>query len=194
MSTPEVLSLAANCFHCGLPIPQGASYRVEINSREQSMCCSGCQAVAQAIVANQLTDFYQFRTDIGSRPEDLIPEQLRDLQVYDSADLQRSFVRETEGTVREASLILEGIVCAACVWLNERHVKQLPGVLDFRINYSTHRATLRWDTSQLKLSSVLQAITEIGYHAHPFDPGRLESLQKKEKSAALRRIAVAGLG
>lgn len=194
MSKPEVLSLAADCFHCGSPIPAGVSYLVAIDGRERTMCCSGCQAVAEAIVANQLTDFYKFRTDIGSRPEDLIPEQLRDLQVYDSVDLQRSFVRETSGTVREASLILEGIVCAACVWLNERHVKQLPGVLDFRVNYSTHRATLRWDTSQLKLSTVLQAISEIGYHAHPFDPGRLESLQKKEKSAALRRIAVAGLG
>lgn len=194
MSKPESVSLAANCFHCGLPIPQGASFIVNIDDRDQAMCCTGCQAVAEAIVANQLTDFYKFRTDIGSRPEDLIPEQLRDLQVYDSADLQRSFVRETEGSVREASLILEGIVCAACVWLNEHHVKQIPGVLDFRVNYSTHRAILRWDTSQLKLSTVLQAISEIGYHAHPFDPGRLESLQKKEKSAALRRIAVAGLG
>lgn len=194
MSKPESFSLAANCFHCGLPIPQGVSYRVEIEGHQKNLCCAGCQAVAQAIVANQLTDFYKFRTDIRSRPEDLIPEQLRDLQVYDSADLQRSFVREMDSSVREASLILEGIVCAACVWLNEHHVKQLSGVLDFRINYSTHRATLRWDTRQLKLSEVLQAISEIGYHAHPFDPGRLESLQKKEKSAALRRIAVAGLG
>lgn len=194
MSKPESLSLAANCFHCGLPVSQGARYLVEIEGHKHSLCCAGCQAVAQAIVANQLTDFYKFRTDISSRPEDLIPEQLRDLQVYDSLDLQRSFVRETEGSVREASLILEGIVCAACVWLNEHHVKQLPGVLDFRINYSTHRASLRWDSQQLKLSQVLTAITEIGYHAHPFDPGRLESLQKKEKSAALRRIAVAGLG
>ncbi|MFI0397476.1 MAG: heavy metal translocating P-type ATPase [Thiolinea sp.] len=194
MSKPATFSLAANCFHCGLPIPQGASFSVKIDDREQAMCCTGCQAVAQAIVANQLTDFYKFRTDIGARAEDLIPEQLRHLEVYDSVDLQRSFVRAAAGSVREASLILEGIVCAACVWLNEHHVKQIPGVLDFRVNYSTHRATLRWDNSQLKLSTVLQAISEIGYHAHPFDPGRLESLQKKEKSAALRRIAVAALG
>ena len=184
----------SSCFHCGLPVPSGAFYPVEIEGKQQSMCCTGCQAVAQAIVDNHLTDYYRFRTEIGSRPEDLVPEQLRNLQVYDSDALQRSFVRETGGQVREASLILEGIVCAACVWLNERHVKQLTGVLDFRVNYSTHRASLKWDNSQIKLSQVLQAIHEIGYHAHPFDPGRLEALQKKEKSAALRRIAVAGLG
>lgn len=186
----------SDCFHCGQPIPPGAHYPVKIDGRERDMCCTGCQAVATAIVENNLTDYYRFRTTIGDKPEDLVPEALRKLQVYDTPELQKSFVRETDdnGNIREASLILEGIVCAACVWLNEHHVKQLPGVLDFRINYSTHRATLKWDNSAIQLSDVLKAISEIGYHAHPFDPGRLESLQKKEKSAALRRIAVAGLG
>ncbi len=183
-----------DCFHCGQPLPTGAHYPVEIDGQVREMCCTGCEAVAKAIVENNLTDYYRFRTEIGSRPEDLIPEALRQLQVYDAPELQKSFVREVGDNVREASLILEGIVCAACVWLNENHVKQLPGIHDFRINYSTHRATLKWDNDVIHLSDVLKAISEIGYHAHPFDPGRLESLQKKEKSAALRRIAVAGLG
>lgn len=182
------------CFHCGQPIPPGVNYSVTIDTNQRDMCCTGCQAVATAIVENNLTDYYRFRTEISDKPDDLVPEALRQLQVYDAPELQKSFVRDTGGNIREASLILEGIVCAACVWLNEHHVKQLDGVLEFRINYSTHRATLKWDNECLHLSTVLQAISEIGYHAHPFDPGRLESLQKKEKSAALRRIAVAGLG
>ncbi len=185
---------AQPCFHCGQPIPAGAHHYVMIDKVQRDMCCTGCQAVAEAIVDNNLTDYYRFRTEIGSKAEDLVPEALRQLQVYDSPELQKTFVRATDSAVREASLILEGIVCAACVWLNEKHVKQLPGVLDFRINYSTHRATLRWDNTQVQLSDVLKAISEIGYHAHPFDTKRLESLQKQEKSAALRRIAVAGLG
>jgi len=192
---PEPQAKPVDCFHCGLPVPAGCDYSVEIDGAAQAMCCPGCQAVAQAIVANDLTDFYRLRTEKGNRPEDLIPDALRELQVYDAEELQRSFVRLSDaGDVREADLILEGITCAACVWLNEHHVQQLAGVLDFRVNYSTHRATLRWDNSELPLSAVLKAITDIGYYAHPFDPGRLQNLQKKEKSAALRRIAVAGLG
>lgn len=186
---------ALDCFHCSTPVPSGLNYFVKIDGAERAMCCSGCQAVAQAIVDNGLTDFYKFRTENSGRPEDLIPEQLRNTQLYDADELQRSFVKVTDnGQIREAALILEGITCAACVWLNEHHVRQLAGVLDFRVNYSNHRATLKWDNSRLRLSEVLQAIQAIGYYAHPFDPGRLESLQKQEKSAALRRIAVAGLG
>lgn len=194
MSDTSLHLTSGDCFHCGQPIPPGTHYSVDIDEESREMCCTGCHAVATAIVDNNLTDYYRFRTKISDKPDDLVPEALRQLQVYDSPDLQKSFVRETGANIREASLILEGIVCAACVWLNEHHVRQLDGVRDFRINYSTHRATLKWDNERLHLSQVLQAISEIGYHAHPFDPRRLESLQKKEKSAALRRIAIAGLG
>ena len=158
------------------------------------MCCHGCEAVAEAIVAAGLTDFYRHRTAPSRRAEDLIPEQLRGLELYDRPDLQKSFVRAEGEHVREAALILEGIVCAACVWLNERHVNRLPGVLEFRVNYSTHRARLRWDEQHIRLSDILAAIAAIGYVAHPFDPNRQEALQKRERSVALRRLAVAGLG
>ncbi len=157
------------------------------------MCCHGCEAVAEAIVAAGLTDFYRHRTTPSRRAEDLIPEQLRGLELYDRPDLQKSFVRVENEHIREAALILEGIVCAACVWLSERHVNALPGVLEFRVNYSTHRARVRWDEQQIKLSEILAAIAAIGYIAHPFDPSRQEALQKRERAVALRRLAVAGL-
>jgi Cu2+-exporting ATPase len=183
--------MSETCFHCGLPVANGISFSVEINNKKEPMCCIGCQSVAQAIVDNGLTTFYSHRTVNSQKPEDLIPTEL---QVYDNPKLQDSFVQIQQGSIREASLILEGIVCAACVWLNEKHVKQLEGVIDFSVNYSTHRASLKWDNEIVKLSDILFAISAIGYNAHPFDPGRLENIQKKEKSAALRRIALAGIG
>ena len=44
-----------SCFHCALPVPPGSHYSVVIEGKEQPMCCPGCQAVAQAIVDNNLT-------------------------------------------------------------------------------------------------------------------------------------------
>jgi Cu2+-exporting ATPase len=186
-------SVEQECFHCGLPVPSGADYSVEIDGQRQSMCCRGCQAVASAIVDAGLTDFYRYRTDKSPQAKELVAGQLNEFELYDRDDLQKNFVQQA-GDEREASLILEGIVCAACVWLNERHVKALPGVLDFSINYSSHRARLRWDNQRIKLSEILEAIGAIGYHAHPFDPGRQEQLYRQERKNALRRLAVAGLG
>jgi len=183
------------CFHCAQPVPAGAHYSVIIDQSPRAMCCPGCQAVAQAIVDAGLQDYYQHRTDIPTGPADAMPADLRDeLALYDRPELQRSFVRADDANLREAALILEGIVCAACVWLNERHVKSLPGVLEFAVNYSTHRARLRWDDSRIHLSDILKAIRDIGYRAHPFDPGRQEAVYQRERNAALRRLAVAGLG
>ncbi len=185
---------AGDCFHCGLPVPAGTHFSALVDGAPRALCCHGCEAVAQAIVAAGLGDYYRHRTTPSRRAEELVPEQLRSLELYDRAELQRGLVRDAGGVVREASLILEGITCAACVWLNERHVGALPGVLGFRVNYSTHRAQLRWDDARIGLGEVLKAIAAIGYTAHPFDPGRQEALQKQERARALRRLAVAGLG
>lgn len=160
------------------------------------MCCAGCQAVAEAIVTNKLEHFYDYRTDnavpASKSATELIPKELL---LYDEPALQKTFVSQTGNKeTKQASLILEGIVCAACVWLNERHVSQLNGVVSFQVNYSTHRARLEWDDSKIQLSDVLKAIAEIGYRAHPFDPGKQDAIYKKEHRRALVRLAVAGLG
>lgn len=186
----------AACFHCGLPCPESTSYSVKITDEERAMCCPGCQAVAQAIVDNSLEDYYKYRTEQSITADNLIPEELEQLQLYDNSKLQDQFVTSSSShpEIKNASLILEGIICAACVWLNEQHVSHLTGVKSFSINYSTQRARISWDDSQIKLSEILKSISSIGYRAHPFDPGRHESIQKRERQRALIRLSVSGLG
>lgn len=188
----------SECFHCGQPIPAGSRYPVTIEGVAHEMCCRGCQAVARAIIDGGLADYYRHRTaKSGSAALDaseVVPDWLRQAKLYDLPEVQQSFVRQESGDVREASLILEGIVCAACIWLNEHHLSGLPGVLSVEINYSTHRARVRWDNSRVKLSDILHAVAAIGYTAHPFDPGRQEQLFLKERQTALRRLFIAGIG
>ncbi len=183
-----------SCFHCGEPVPPAADYVVTIDGVARPMCCRGCQAVAQAIVGGGLTDFYRHRTKASRTVEELVPAALREMEIYDRPELQRRFVAAVGEHQREASLILEGIVCAACVWLNERHVSALPGVLEFHVNYSTHRARVRWDDSRICLSDILAAITAIGYIAHPYDPGRQDEVYQRERKQAMARLAVAAVG
>ncbi len=187
-------SHSEDCFHCGLPVPDGVSFSVEFQQENQPMCCAGCEAVATAIVTNGLDDFYLHRDKRQLRAEDLVPDELKELDLYNDESLQRTFVHQRQDSHKEASLILEGIVCAACIWLNERHVSSLPGVVDFHVNYATHRAQLVWDDEQIKLSDILRAISIIGYSAHPFDPNRQEAIHKKERSLMIRKLGVAGIG
>ncbi|MGF1643333.1 MAG: heavy metal translocating P-type ATPase [Thiotrichales bacterium] len=199
-TSPAATTTDDGCFHCGLPVPQGAHYPVDFEGQARPSCCPGCQAVARTIIDNGLGNYYHHRTQPAGAPgEALIPDELRNLELFDQPELQRQFVTEAAASAsgkptREAALILEGITCAACVWLNERHVQALPGVVEFTVNYSTHRARVVWDPEQLALSEILRAIRAIGYHAHPYDPGTRDQAMRREHRQALRRLAVAGLG
>ncbi|MDD5329954.1 MAG: heavy metal translocating P-type ATPase [Sulfuricella sp.] len=184
---------ATTCYHCALPVPPGAHYLVDIEGAQREMCCRGCQAVAQTIVDNGLTDYYRHRTSLPAAGQEVVPEEVQKLALYDHPGIQKSFVRLEGEHVREASLILEGITCAACVWLNERHLKQLPGVLQVQVNYATHRARVTWDDQAIHLSKILEEIQLLGYHAHPFNAERQEGLRRQRRAKDLRRIAIAGL-
>ncbi len=185
------MTTSQNCYHCGLPVPAGAKFFAVIEGQQRSMCCAGCQAVAETIAGHDLGAYYRSRTALAAR-QDVQPGQ-PDPRLYDRAEVQRDFVREVDGA-RETTLLLEGITCAACIWLNERHLAQLPGVLLAEVNYTTHRARVRWDPSRIALSAILQAVEAIGYRAFPASGASAEESRKRETRAALWRLFVAGFG
>ena len=183
-----------NCYHCGLPIPEGVDLPVTVAGEKRQMCCYGCQAVACSIVDNGLADYYRSRDALPESPREAMPQVLDQLALYDHAEFQKSFVKALGENEREASLLLEGITCAACIWLNEQHIAHLPGVIAVDINYATRRARVRWDESKIKLSDVLAAIAAIGYRAYPYDAGKSEALARRERRDAMWRLWVAGFG
>lgn len=158
------------------------------------MCCAGCQAVAQAIVAGGLDDYYRHRDAMPESPREAMPLALQELGLFDHPDVQKNFVRPVGEHEKEAALIFEGITCSACVWLNEQHIARQPGVTAIDINYATRRARVRWDEQRIKLSQILEGIVAIGYRAHPYDAARSELLAQKERRTALWRLFVAGFG
>ncbi|MGK2952021.1 MAG: heavy metal translocating P-type ATPase [Thiobacillus sp.] len=183
----------SGCFHCGLPVPDGATYPIQFEGLTKQACCRGCQAVAQTIIDSGQGAYYTHRTVLPATPQQAEAE-LAQLGLYDLPEIQESFVRVEAEHIREAALILENIVCAACIWLNERHIAGLPGVLSVEINYATRRARVRWDNSRIQLSAILKAVSDIGYIAHPFDPGRSDDIHRRERNTAIKRLAIAGLG
>ena len=183
-----------SCYHCGQAIPDAVDLPVTVAGLPRAMCCYGCQAVAQSIVDNGLADYYRSRDALPESPREAMPALLEQLALYDHVDFQKSFVKALGESEREASLLLEGITCAACIWLNEQHVGKLKGVTAVNINYATRRARVRWDESQIKLSDILGAIAAIGYRAYPYDAAKNEEISRKERREAMWRLWVAGFG
>jgi hypothetical protein len=104
-------SLATDCFHCGLPVPNDLDLSVDIFAKPQPMCCVGCQAVAQIIVDAGLEDFYQFRTENSSQGVEVVPDFLRELEVYNDPEIQKQFVSGSEVTRKSITGDPAQIVC-----------------------------------------------------------------------------------
>ncbi|MGK5026825.1 heavy metal translocating P-type ATPase [Janthinobacterium sp. RB2R34] len=176
------------CFHCGLPVPPGSSWNVTIDALPRAMCCPGCEAVAQTIVDIGQSKYYTERDDYAANASDatLMPPELR---LYSNDDAQ--FARDASSC--EATLSVEGIRCAACVWLIERQLNRLPGVQAASLNVATERLYVRWSRAQCEPGDILQAVRQVGYTAYPYDAVRHgEQLQKASKTLG-RQLFVAGL-
>ncbi|WP_421287517.1 heavy metal translocating P-type ATPase [Aeromonas veronii] len=180
------------CFHCGEPVPTDSGYSLEIKGIVRPMCCPGCQAVAETIMECGLASYYDHRTAPGTKG-DLVPEELAALTHYDLAEVQQDFVTDS-GTLREIQLTVEGLTCAACAWLIERHLMTLTGLRYINVNTTTHRARIKWDPDQLSLSDILKGFAQIGYRAYPFQTHQQEALYAKEVRSYMFRLALAGLG
>jgi P-type Cu2+ transporter len=180
------------CYHCGLPVPAGSHFQARVLGETRALCCPGCQAVAEAIVKGGLESYYQHRSDTAINPQALPQELGEELALYDRQDVQQPFVQH-QGDLASTSLMIEGISCAACGWLIERHLRNVSGVAEASLNLSNHRLNVRWSDSELPLSELLAELRRIGYAAHPYRADEAAERLANENRRSLRQLGVAGL-
>ena len=179
----------AGCFHCGLEILPDADYHSLLDSKTRDFCCFACKSVCEAIYEAGLQGYYQ-RTPQGTllAPP---PTPPKDVEMYDMEDVQQEFVNH-KGGFRDAHLLVEGIHCAACVWLIERGMKRIPGVETANVNLAGKRLHIRWDDQRVKLSTLIKQLSKIGYAGVPYDPETAEGAMKRANRAMLFRLFFAG--
>jgi Cu2+-exporting ATPase len=180
-----------NCFHCELPVPDGGRWRSRILGEVRDFCCAGCQAVAEAISESGLERYYALRTasavtasageEAGGGPDD---------GIFDG--IEEGFVREAGG-LREATLLLEGVRCPACLWLNEEKLRALPGVSEASVHYASHSIRVRWSAGRVGLPGILAAVRSIGYRARPIDPRHRTGLDAEARRRDASRLVFAGV-
>ncbi|UZE94651.1 heavy metal translocating P-type ATPase [Alkalimarinus alittae] len=186
------------CYHCGEPNPKNANITLALGGKNRDFCCQGCKAVAQMISDSGMEGFYQHRSQLSTTPQEIADITKNELKLYDNPELQKEFVTEVQASegssaINEATLIIEGITCSACIWLLEKHISSNQGVKSFHINHTTQRALLTWSSSQALLSDILLMVYQLGYKAHPFKPNLEEEILNRERKSAIIRLGIAGI-
>ncbi|HCS13229.1 MAG TPA: heavy metal translocating P-type ATPase, partial [Zetaproteobacteria bacterium] len=112
MSASDTIS----CFHCGLPATGAAACTGDVAGEQHLFCCSGCLNVCRVIHEAGLDAFYDRlkKREATMAPP---PDSPNDIDQYDLPEVQQEFVQNLADGSRQAHLMVEGIHCAACVWL-----------------------------------------------------------------------------
>ncbi|MGK5082491.1 heavy metal translocating P-type ATPase metal-binding domain-containing protein [Bdellovibrionota bacterium FG-1] len=176
-STSAVLE-SRRCLHCSTGVP----------SRMRSQfCCAGCETVYKILQGAGLSRYYDIRSQTGSsfRPiGELEPS------VYDYLDqVETRALYEKDGAMR---FYLEGVHCAACVWLVEKLPRLVPGVESVRLDLSSAVATVRLGTGGGFYGAAAEEFLKLGYRAHPIKTSEAEVLRKKEDRRLLIQLGIAG--
>jgi P-type Cu2+ transporter len=170
------------CAHCATPLTGVAP----VEREGSSFCCPGCSAVYAAIQAAGLGAFYAGRELIGAAAP-AQPSGRRFAELDDPA-LCSTFEAHADGTLA-TELTLEGVHCAACVWLVESLPRVVSGVREARLDFGRSTVVVRWQPAEARLSAIAAALDRLGYTPHL--PGALGRERPGDRSLMMR-LGVAG--
>ncbi|MCT7585238.1 heavy metal translocating P-type ATPase [Aliarcobacter butzleri] len=173
------------CNHCHLEFDR----KIMIKDNDLNFCCKGCQGVYHLLKSDGLESFYE---KLGNKtiapPIEVFND---DITKFDSLNFYENYVSKTKEGFNQIDLIIEGIHCAACVWLNEKILFDTKGIVEANINFTTNKARIIWDDDILKLSQIILKIRSIGYNAYAYDSSVADIAASKAKQDYFVRIMVA---
>ncbi len=172
------------CTHCHLEFNED----VMIKDGEHYFCCNGCQGVYHLLNEEGLDSFYEKAGNTKLTPQ---TSQYEDSSNFNSPAFYDKFVTIDKDGFSKVSLVIEGIHCSACVWLNEKALHKMDGVIEADINFTNNKATILWADDVVKLSQIIDMIRAIGYNAFPYDASVQESYANKERKDYYLRMSVA---
>lgn len=179
------------CTHCNLKFDESVMITEQEDDKQLFFCCKGCQGVYHLLESEGLDTFYDKLGDTKLQPA---TQNTDDLGKFDLEGFKNKYITTHEDGLCEINLIIEGIHCSACVWLNEKVLHKTDGIIDASINYTNNKAKVIWDPEEIKLSKIIETIRSIGYNAYPYDPTLQEERANKTKKEYYSRILVGVFG
>ena len=173
-----------SCSHCSLEFPKD----VLIKENNLFFCCKGCQGVYHLLKDENLDSFYDKKGNHKLQQPLALSE---DSSNFDLDTFKDIYIKKTKDDFSSINLIIEGIHCSACIWLNEKILNKLDGIVEVSINFTNNKAYIVWDEDTIDLSKIVQAIRSIGYNAYPYKTNVQNEQKKNDKREYFSKLSVA---
>ena len=178
------------CTHCQLEFDESVMITEEKHP-DVYFCCNGCQGVYHLLQDDGLDSFYK---KIGNSSIAPPIQSDNDADNFDLESFKERYIKTTSEGFSKVDLVIEGIHCAACVWLNEKILDDTDGVLEASINFTNNKAKIIWDDETLKLSEIIEKIRSIGYNAYPYNQSVADVKASSAQRDYFMRMALAVFG
>jgi Cu2+-exporting ATPase len=139
-----------------------------------------------------LEQYYEFREQLGEQGRRVEGQGAPELGEFDTPDFQELYCDKLASGRVQTELLVEGVHCAACVWLVEKLPRLEPGAVEARLDMARSSVTLTWDPDKTPLSQVARTLTSMGYRPRPYRGKEAARLRRDELRSLLIRIGVSG--
>ena len=174
------------CDHCALPVPAGL-----VRPRGRQFCCAACEQVYAIIGELGMDHYYDLRDRFPGQKQPAV-HRGRDYAEFGDKTFEELYVREVADDHHRTELYLEGVHCAACIWLVERIPSFCDGVIGARLDLGRSRLVIDWDPRCISLPAIACRLDSLGYPPHPFRGAQGEAAAQRERRDLWIRVAISG--
>lgn len=139
-----------------------------IDANGDEFCCNGCKNVYAYLNSRGLSEFY---SKLKKGEQNLAKPSSKHFDKQSASSMFSKLLRRDESSpfICELEVLISGIHCPACIWLNEKALSNLEGVLELNISATTSKARVLFDERKTALEDILNLIIAIGYDPKPFN-------------------------
>jgi cation transport ATPase len=183
MSQAEVKDLS--CIHCGAPARFGSE-------EGDAFCCAGCERVYAILHDLNLESFYALRSDEDLKKARPALENQPTFDFLDDPVFHNDYVQQFSADECEISFFIEGVHCAACIWLLEKLSTIHPEVTHSELFFSESRLQVRFEKGAA-LSGIANSIVSLGYNPKAIREDEFEAEFQKETLSLIIKLGVAAV-
>ncbi len=165
------------CRHCTSPVPARAG---------SDFCCHGCETVFGLLQSTGLSRYYSILEKTGEKARPIANAETPSAAYrwLDQVEARRDY--ETPHGLR---FYLEGVHCAACVWLVEKLPQLVPGVTSVRLDLGSAVATVTI-SPEGSYAAAAEGLLRVGYRPHAIRAREAGDLVQKEDRRLLMQLGV----
>ena len=161
-----------------------------IDANGNEFCCNGCKNVYAYLKSQGLSEFY---SKLKKGEQNLAKPSSKHFDKQSAGSMFSKLLRRDENSpfICELEVLISGIHCPACIWLNEKALSNLEGVLELNISATTSKARVLFDERKTALEEILNLIIAIGYDPKPFNEvnGAKNSLSREHYARLIVALA-----